>query len=198
MAGRCLEHHIALSPEGTCVLCRREEAPPPAKLSAPIVPVAITVVILAFCAVGLFFGVQFMLTGLGDAMSSLDETPMDREPAPGIIPPGGEVTVEQERWPEGPLVPQSPELMAARQRVQVTMYSTSWCGYCRRARAYMDEHGIRYEDHDIERDRAAASRMERINPRGGVPTFDIDGEPMVGFNEMGLESAIDRAAARRM
>lgn len=54
---------------------------------------------------------------------------------------------------------------------QLTMYSTTWCGYCRRLKLLLDEAGIEYREIDIERDADAAQFVEGIN--GGnqtVPT----------------------------
>jgi mycoredoxin len=53
----------------------------------------------------------------------------------------------------------------------VTMYSTTWCGYCRRLKLQMDQAGIAYRVVDIERDPDAAAFVEGVN--GGnrtVPT----------------------------
>ena len=57
----------------------------------------------------------------------------------------------------------------------LTMYSTTWCGYCHRLKSQMDREGIRYEVIDIERDPAAAKFVESVN--GGnqtVPTLRFD------------------------
>jgi len=54
----------------------------------------------------------------------------------------------------------------------VTMYSTSWCGYCHRLRGQMDREGITYEVVDIEHVPDAAFLVEQVN--GGnqtVPTL---------------------------
>ncbi|GAA1774078.1 mycoredoxin [Luedemannella helvata] len=53
----------------------------------------------------------------------------------------------------------------------LTMYSTTWCGYCHRLKSQLDREGIAYEVIDIERDEAAAEFVMRVN--GGnqtVPT----------------------------
>ncbi|HSR22282.1 MAG TPA: mycoredoxin [Candidatus Eisenbacteria bacterium] len=59
----------------------------------------------------------------------------------------------------------------------VTMYSTVWCGYCRRLKAQMDREGIPYVEVDIEQDPQAAQLVMSVN--GGnqtVPTvFFPDG-----------------------
>jgi mycoredoxin len=54
----------------------------------------------------------------------------------------------------------------------VTMYSTVWCGYCRRLKDQMDREGIAYQVIDIEDDPKAADIVMAVN--GGnqtVPTL---------------------------
>jgi mycoredoxin len=53
----------------------------------------------------------------------------------------------------------------------LTMYSTSWCGYCHRLKSQFDREGIGYQVIDIERDETAAEYVRSVN--GGnqtVPT----------------------------
>jgi mycoredoxin len=55
---------------------------------------------------------------------------------------------------------------------QVTMYSTTWCGFCRRLKLQMDAASIPYTEVNIERDPEAAAFVEGVN--GGnrtVPTL---------------------------
>ena len=54
----------------------------------------------------------------------------------------------------------------------VTMYSTTWCGYCSRLKSQMQREGIAFEVVDIEQHPEAAELVERVN--GGnqtVPTL---------------------------
>ena len=53
----------------------------------------------------------------------------------------------------------------------VTMYTTTWCGYCRRLKDQLDREGIPFAEVDIERDEDAAEIVMRVN-RGNqtVPT----------------------------
>jgi mycoredoxin len=54
---------------------------------------------------------------------------------------------------------------------ELTVYSTTWCGYCRRLKWQLDEAGIAYREIDIEREPGAAEFVEQVN--GGnqtVPT----------------------------
>jgi len=53
----------------------------------------------------------------------------------------------------------------------LTVYSTTWCGYCIRLKRMLDREGIAYAEVNIEEDRAAAELVMRVN--GGnrtVPT----------------------------
>ena len=53
----------------------------------------------------------------------------------------------------------------------LTMYSTTWCGYCQRLKAQLGREGITFTEVDIELDEAAAALVESVN--GGnrtVPT----------------------------
>ena len=55
------------------------------------------------------------------------------------------------------------------------MYSTTWCGYCRRLKLQMDQAGIAYTEVNIERDPEAAAYVENVN--GGnqtVPTVRFE------------------------
>jgi mycoredoxin len=54
----------------------------------------------------------------------------------------------------------------------VTMYTTTWCGYCVRLKKLMQREGIDFAEVDIERDEHAADLV--MNANGGnrtVPTL---------------------------
>ncbi|PPK98755.1 mycoredoxin [Kineococcus xinjiangensis] len=54
----------------------------------------------------------------------------------------------------------------------VTMFSTTWCGYCRRLKSQMDREGIGYSEVNIEEHPEAADFVMQVN--GGnqtVPTL---------------------------
>jgi mycoredoxin len=83
-------------------------------------------------------------------------------PQSGIIPAGYDVA------PNGLTKLLSP----SEERVVLTMYSTTWCGYCHRLKSQLDREGIGYTVIDIERDPDAAAYVESVN-RGNqtVPTL---------------------------
>jgi mycoredoxin len=63
--------------------------------------------------------------------------------------------------------------------MRLTIYSTTWCGPCRRLRAQLDREGIAYEVVDIEEDPTAAAFVESVN--GGNQTV-----PTVVFPDGGV------------
>jgi mycoredoxin len=70
---------------------------------------------------------------------------------------------------------------------QLTMYTTSWCGYCVRLKTMLKSAGISYEEVNIEQDPAAAEFVCSVN--GGnqtVPTVEFaDGSTLT--NPSGAE-----------
>lgn len=44
-----------------------------------------------------------------------------------------------------------------------TMYTTPWCGYCRRLKSQLDREGITYDIVDIEQQPEAAAIVESAN-----------------------------------
>jgi glutaredoxin len=88
-------------------------------------------------------------------------------------------------------------LASARRNVNITMYSTSWCGVCKQARAYMQQQQISFTELDVEHDPTARARQRVLNPRGSVPVIAVDDEVLIGFSASSLENRIDRAARHR-
>jgi mycoredoxin len=61
--------------------------------------------------------------------------------------------------------------MASSSSASLTMYTTTWCGYCNRLKTMLKADGIAYDEVDIEHDPAAADFVGSVN--GGnhtVPT----------------------------
>ena len=43
------------------------------------------------------------------------------------------------------------------------MYSTQWCGYCKRLKDDLEKEGIAFTEIDIEHDAESAALVERVN-----------------------------------
>ena len=60
---------------------------------------------------------------------------------------------------------------------KIVMYTTTFCGDCRAARAFLDQHNVEYSVINIEDDAEAVKLVMRVNNgKRSVPTFDIDGQ----------------------
>jgi mycoredoxin len=83
---------------------------------------------------------------------------------------------------------------------QLTMYSTTWCGYCRRLKIQLDAAGVAYDEVNIERDPEAAAFVRGVN--GGnqtVPTLRFADDsaltnPSLSQVQAKLDSLTERAA----
>jgi mycoredoxin len=54
----------------------------------------------------------------------------------------------------------------------IVMYSTTWCGDCRRSKRWLNENNIPYTEIDIEEDAQAAAYVDQVNHgRAVVPTI---------------------------
>lgn len=80
----------------------------------------------------------------------------------------------------------------------LTMYTTRWCGFCRRLKRQLASEGIEVAEVDIERDPAAAEYVMSVN--GGnqtVPTLVFpDGSVMVNPSAAQVKDRMARAAAQ--
>lgn len=81
------------------------------------------------------------------------------------------------------------------EQVPIILYSTNWCGVCKKARRFMEEQGLAFVEKDIEADRNAARELqekcERAKvPLGGVPVIDVGGQLMRGFDPNRLLSML--------
>lgn len=54
----------------------------------------------------------------------------------------------------------------------ITVYSTPWCGDCKRSKAWLTAHNVTFTDINIEEDEKAMQRMQELNGgRQSVPTI---------------------------
>jgi glutaredoxin len=74
----------------------------------------------------------------------------------------------------------------------LTMYSAKWCGPCKRAKTWLAEKNIPYVDRDVDASVENKRAHQALNPRGSLPTFDVKGQVLVGWNQGSLEQALAR------
>ena len=73
----------------------------------------------------------------------------------------------------------------------VTMYSTTWCGYCRRLKRQMEDAGIPFQEVDLDDDPSHDDRI--IAATGGfrtVPTLEVEGRLLVNPSLREVEAAL--------
>lgn len=72
----------------------------------------------------------------------------------------------------------------------ITVYSATWCGFCRAAKDYFDKIGVAYTDKDVETDSAFADESVAKSGQRGIPVIDIDGDIIVGFDRPKIDAAL--------
>jgi len=73
---------------------------------------------------------------------------------------------------------------------KIKMYSTKDCPWCLRAKEFLEELKVEFEDINIAEDQIAANEMVELSGQRGVPVLDIDGEIIVGFNPALIKKAL--------
>jgi glutaredoxin-like YruB-family protein len=75
---------------------------------------------------------------------------------------------------------------------QITIYSTTWCAFCKTEKQYLDKLGIKYIAKDIEQDKEAYEELMQKSNGGyqGVPVTDIAGTLVLGFDRHKIDGLI--------
>ena len=73
----------------------------------------------------------------------------------------------------------------------VKVYSTPMCPWCHRAKEYLREKKIEFEDIDVSSNQQAAQEMIKKSGQMGVPVLDIDGKIIIGFNVGAINDALN-------
>jgi mycoredoxin len=111
--------------------------------------------------------------GAGERLQRLGISPEADLPAVLLSEPDGKLRIVGLR-----LTSQEVERLAAGHGLptsKLTVYSSSWCPDCRRAKRVLDEAEAAYEEVDIDHDaRAEAAVLERSGGRRVVPTLRFD------------------------
>ena len=72
----------------------------------------------------------------------------------------------------------------------VTMYTTSWCPYCSRARSLLKSKGVTFEDIDVEEAPEKRTEMQARSGRRTVPQIFIGDQHVGGCDDLhALEAA---------
>jgi glutaredoxin len=211
VAELCPRHQLILAPDGRCVLCRRTARS--FELTADEGWLSRTLTLLL--GVGLLVAAASLLM----VQRTQPEPPpvatnavADVQPlAPKPAAETEEATVaaaklepepEPEATPEPKAQPKWTEVgvdratfVEARSDVELVMYAAPWCYICDGARTFLQSRGVTLVERDIDLEPDAMDKLTRLNPAGSVPTFQLQGETIVGFNAWDLADRIDEATA---
>jgi glutaredoxin-like YruB-family protein len=72
----------------------------------------------------------------------------------------------------------------------VKVYSTPTCPWCIRAKQFLKENNVVFQDVDVSSDKQAADEMMQKTGQMGVPVIDIEGQIIVGFDKEKIKQAL--------
>ena len=73
----------------------------------------------------------------------------------------------------------------------IVLFSASWCGYCRQAKAHLAQRAVNYRDYDIDTPEGKAAFVH-AGGGGGVPLLIKNGEKVRGYSREGYEALLAR------
>lgn len=79
---------------------------------------------------------------------------------------------------------------------RVLVFTTPTCPWCTRAKAYLRGRGVPFREIDVSQDPVAARDLVRRTGQMGVPVIEIDGRPIVGFDQALIDRLLGLTAAR--
>ena len=74
---------------------------------------------------------------------------------------------------------------------KVIVYSTPTCPFCVRAKQYLKDNNIQFEDIDVSENHEKAQEMIKRSGQMGVPVIEIGENIIVGFDKEKIKSALD-------
>jgi glutaredoxin len=77
----------------------------------------------------------------------------------------------------------------------VLVYSAEWCGFCKKAKAWMKQNGVPFVERDVEKMPGAQAELSAKlraagTPGGGIPVIDWAGTLVMGFDRPRLEELL--------
>ncbi|VAW90346.1 hypothetical protein MNBD_GAMMA17-445 [hydrothermal vent metagenome] len=107
----------------------------------------------------------------------------DRPPAERKVE---KVNVKINSYSSVEIVPFEASVSRNIRRGKVVMYSTVWCGYCKKARRYFRENNIPFQEYDTETSNRGKADYQRLKGTG-VPIILVGEKRMNGFSPSGFE-----------
>jgi len=77
-----------------------------------------------------------------------------------------------------------------RNNMNVKVYSTPTCVYCKTLKNYLEKNDVKFEVIDVSKDEKELQRMIKISGQMGVPVVEIDNEVIVGFDKEKIDKLL--------
>lgn len=74
--------------------------------------------------------------------------------------------------------------------MNIKIYTTPSCVYCKMAKEFFKKNNLAYEELDVAKDEKARVEMVKKSHQLGVPVIEIDNKIFVGFNRREIEEAL--------
>ena len=65
--------------------------------------------------------------------------------------------------------------------MKIRLFIKSHCGWCERAKQWLNERGLAYETINVSLDAKAYDEMERLSGQIFAPVIDVDGKILANF-----------------
>lgn len=70
---------------------------------------------------------------------------------------------------------------------EIKVYSTKTCPWCKKAKDYLTDKGVEFQDFNVAEDREKLQEMVQLSGQRGVPVIVIDNNVIVGFNQAKID-----------
>jgi glutaredoxin len=215
--GRCSIHGLIVAEDGRCVICRRGDAQAGAEGPSKTISDSTWAVIVGGAVlIGICGYVLYK-----DPFSSKAKTIVDARvahappkedplaaPPPAPRPHKPPVFITDQKPTSTPSAePLSPEELDAKQaeqlealkkQVQIKMYTKSDDAFSKRVRTYLEKRGYSFVEFDIDKSETDKILMKSLNPKGTVPTFDIEGHVLDGMDRDEFEDTMTTVAKAKL
>lgn len=92
-------------------------------------------------------------------------------------------------WPRIQQELSPPPDFSAQHPEGVVLYSTSWCGYCKKTREFFKANNVAYVEYDIEASAEGRSQYDQLHG-SGIPLVVIHGEIISGYNPTEMKAVL--------
>lgn len=75
--------------------------------------------------------------------------------------------------------------------MEVRIYTTPTCHWCKVAKEYFKLKGIEYEEYNVAQDHNKAMEMVVKSGQRAVPVIDINGQLVIGFDKETIDKLIE-------